>query len=452
MSKSPITLSSAKPPKTAKTLPWLAAAVAFGVITGVGTLALGQLQRQANDEAFSTPEGRAFLETYNALRDQYLKEVKPETLMRGALAGMIESLNDEFTYYVSPVERNMQQDTIRGEFFGVGATLNPRNRGKGTGAVVESVVPGSPALAAGVRAGDIIDKVDGKSINELVLSDAVQKIRGPKGSTVTLTVLRGTNAVQFKIKRDRIVIPSVSTTTLTGNVGYIALGDFLNQNNVETISKAIREFQAKKVKGIVLDLRNNGGGFVAQAEEISDLFLGKGDIFVTRGRDNKVDVEYSARNEASDYTGPLVVLVNQFSASASEIVSSSLQENGRAKVVGEKTFGKGVANIPVRLANGGQVNVATEEWLTPKRNSLLKKGVTPDIIVADSRFPKRLSVTLTVNGKKVTLKADKDGKFSYFDDGELVKTNDRQGNAIVDIKTDAQLRRALVVLGVQAGR
>jgi carboxyl-terminal processing protease len=444
-----------------KPFPLMAAVAATAILAVAGALGLAQLQRQADNEAFNTLEGKAFLETYNALRSDYRKELKPESLMKGAIAGMIESLNDEFTFYISPLERKMQQDTMKGEFFGVGATLNPRNKGKGTGAKVESLIIGAPAATAGIRPGDIIEKVNGESINDLALDEAVQKIRGPKGTTVVLGILRGSNNVEVKIVRDRIIVPSVSSTMLPGNIGYIALSDFLNQNNLPKLRAAISDLKTKNAKGLIFDLRNNGGGLVSQAEEISDLFLQNGDIFITRGRDQKITVEYSASKESSDYTLPMVVLVNQYSASASEIVASALQENGRAKVVGEATVGKGVANIPVKLSNGAQVNVAFEEWLTPKRNSLLKKGVTPDFSIADSRYPKRLalegldapagaSVTVTVNGTSYKLKADAKGKFSYLDEGEVVKTNDRSGNAIVNVENDAQVRKALNVLGVQA--
>jgi carboxyl-terminal processing protease len=156
-----------------------------------------------------------------------------------------------------------------------------------------------------------------------------------------------------------------------------------------------------------------------------------------------------------------VVLVNNSSASASEIVSSSLQENGRAKIVGEKTYGKGVANAPIPLSNGGQVNVSFEEWLTPKRNSINKLGVTPDVIVSDTRYPKLLTlqginaapgtnIEVKVNGKTLKLKADKNGQFTYQDTPTRVKTTGQQGEAIVNVANDAQVRKALELLGVVA--
>jgi carboxyl-terminal processing protease len=414
----------------------------------------------ASDSAFSSPTGKAFLETYNALRQDYLKDVKPDTLLQGAIAGMVGSLKDEFTYYLSPTLQGDRDEEINGEFFGVGATLVPAN-GDGTGARVDSVFRDSPAARAGVQAGDVVIKVNGKAVSEQALNDIVKQIRGPKGTTATLVVVRGGTEMTLKPVRDRITLVSVSTTILPGNVGYVALADFLNKSNIDGLKKALANFANKKVSGVVLDLRDNGGGFVSQAVEVTDAFLAKGDIFITRGKDKKVSVESRAAAQASDYKGPLVVLVNEYSASASEIVAASLHDNGRAKVVGETTIGKGVANSTTRLANGGQVYVATEEWLRPDGQSLLRKGLKPDYAVDDTRYEDLMAITgvnakpganvkITVDGKTVTAKADAEGRFTYQDEPKLVKSSDRQGQAVVTLSEDAQLRKALQVLGAQA--
>jgi carboxyl-terminal processing protease len=325
------------------------------------------------------------------------------------------------------------------------------------------VFNGQPAAKAGVQAGDIIVAVNDEDVTKMTLDKAVRKIRGPKGSTVKITIARGVTRLTLSMTREKIVVVNVNAAVLPGNIGYVSISDFLNQKVTEQLQAAIASLKAKGVKGMILDLRNNPGGLVSMAEGVADTFLSKGDIFVTRDNTKKVSVEFRASAQQSDYLGPLVVLVNGSSASASEIVSSSLQENGRAKIVGEKTYGKGVANAPIALSNGGQVNVSFEEWLTPKRNSINKRGVTPDVAVSDTRYPKLLTlqginaapgtnIEIKINGKTLKLKADKTGQFTYQDTPTRVKTTGQQGEAIVNVTTDAQVRKALSLLGVTASK
>jgi carboxyl-terminal processing protease len=423
------------------------------------TLAL-TLAINSRDEALNSPSGKAFLETYQALRERYLRTTDPDKLMQGALSGMLYALDDEFTYYLPPTETSTNNENLSGGFFGIGLGLTPATK-DGLGVQVETVFNGQPAAKAGIQAGDLIVAVNGEDVTKLPLDQAVRKIRGPKGSTVKITIARGVTRLNLSMTREKIVVVNVNSTVLPGNIGYVSISDFLNQKVTEQLQTAIANLKAKGVKGMILDLRNNPGGLVSMAEGVADTFLSKGDIFVTRDNTKKITVEYQARAQGNDYLGPLVVLVNGSSASASEIVSSSLQENGRAKVVGEKTYGKGVANAPVPLSNGGQVNVSFEEWLTPKRNSINKRGVTPDLIVSDTRYPKLLtlqginaapgsSIEVKVNGKTLKLKADKNGQFTYQDEPKRVKTTGQQGEAVVNMAIDAQVRKALELLGTIA--
>jgi carboxyl-terminal processing protease len=418
------------------------------------------LAANPRDEALNTPSGKAFLETYQALRERYLRTTDPNKLMQGALTGMLYALDDEFTYYLPPTETSTNNENLSGGFFGIGLGLTPATK-DGLGVQVETVFNGQPAAKAGMQAGDLIIAVNGEDVTKLPLDQAVRKIRGPKGSTVKITIARGVTRLNLSMTREKIVVVNVNATVLPGNIGYVSISDFLNQKVTEQLQAAIASLKAKGIKGMILDLRNNPGGLVSMAEGVADTFLAKGDIFVTRDNTKKISVEFQARSQQNDYLGPLVVLVNGSSASASEIVSSSLQENGRAKIVGEKTYGKGVANAPIALSNGGQVNVSFEEWLTPKRNSINKRGVTPDYVVSDTRYPKLLtlqginaapgtSIEVKVNGKTLKLKADKNGQFTYQDTPTRVKTTGQQGEAIVNVATDAQVRKALSLLGVVA--
>jgi carboxyl-terminal processing protease len=434
----------------------------FGAIAAClcGATVAVTLAVNARDEALNTPSGKAFLETYSALREKYLRTTDPDKLMQGALSGMLYALDDEFTYYIPPTETSTNNENLTGGFFGIGLGLTPATK-DGLGVQVETVFNGQPAAKAGIQAGDVIVAVNGEDVTKMALDKAVRKIRGPRGSTVKVTIARGVTRLTLSMTREKIVVVNVNSTVLPGNIGYISISDFLNQKVTEQLQAAIANLKSKNVKGMILDLRNNPGGLVSMAEGVADSFLAKGDIFVTRDNTKKVNVEYQAQAQANDYLGPLVVLVNSSSASASEIVSSSLQENGRAKVVGEKTYGKGVANAPIALSNGGQVNVSFEEWLTPKRNSINKRGVTPDVTVGDTRYPKLLTlqginaapgtnIEVKVNGKTLKLKADKTGQFTYQDTPTRVKTTGQQGEAVVNLASDAQVRKALSLLGVVA--
>jgi carboxyl-terminal processing protease len=445
----------------------LALGVLMVAAAGFGAVGLAQFKIfgnsiNAQDEAFKTPNGKAFLEAYSNLRENYLKDVSPDKLMKGATIGMVDVLEDQFTYYLEP-EASADQDFQRqGEFFGIGVTIVPANK-NGMGVLVDTVFPGQPAAGVGIEAGDVIVKVNGEDVTKLTVNEAVKKIRGPRRTNVKLSVVRGVNQLEFTIVRDRIELIDVSSTVLPGNIGYVALSGFLNQNVTKQLYAVLGKFKNKNVRGVILDLRDNPGGLVTQAEGVADAFLNKGDVFITRSRSQKVQVEFGAKPNSNDYLGPLVVMVNNGSASASEIVAAALQENGRAKVVGEQTYGKGVANIPTKLANGAQINIAFQEWLTPKRNSIFKKGVTPDFKVEDSRFPRMLAleglgakpgseIEMKVNGKTVKLKADSQGKFRYQDDPPRIRTTDRRGAALVDASKDAELKKALEVLGVTAVR
>ncbi len=434
----------------------------FGIVALAlcGVTAAVTLAANPRDEALSTPSGKAFLETYQALRERYLRTTDPDKLMQGALSGMLYALDDEFTFYIPPATTSTNNENMTGGFFGIGLGLNAATK-DGLGVQVETVFNGQPAAKAGVQAGDYIVAVNGEDVTKIPLDQAVRKIRGPKGSTVRITIARGVTRLNLSMTREKIVVVNVNAAVLPGNIGYVSISDFLNQKVTQQLQAAIASLKAKGVKGMILDLRNNPGGLVSMAEGVADTFLAKGDVFVTRDNTKKVTVEFRASAQQNDYLGPLVVLVNGSSASASEIVSSSLQENGRAKIVGEKTYGKGVANAPIALSNGGQVNVSFEEWLTPKRNSINKRGVTPDVLVSDTRYPKLLTlqginaapgtnIEVKVNGKTLKLKADKTGQFTYQDTPTRVKTTGQQGEAIVNLATDAQARKALALLGVTA--
>ncbi len=436
---------------------------AIGVVVA-GVVGFAQLRNTgtaspANDAVWQSKNGKAFLETFHALRTEYLRPTDDQKLLEGALTGMLYALDDEFTYYIPPAQATTGREDLNGEFFGIGVGILPANK-DGTGMQVETVYSGSPAAEAGLVAGDVILKANDKELGKLALEEAVRFVRGPKDSQVKLLVYRNGARLTLTATRRKITKVNVETTVLPGGIGYVAISDFANWKLADQLQAALTNLRGQGIKGLVLDLRGNPGGLVAEAEAVADTFLQKGNIYTTRDRSQKVKVEYSASPEASDYTAPMVVLVNSSSASASEIVTSALQENGRAKVVGEKTYGKGVANTPEKLSNDGQVNVTVIEWLTPKGNSIYKKGITPDFTVADTRYEKLLAfegvnakpgtqIQVKLDGKTVNLVADKDGRFQYQQAPQRLKSSNVQGQATVNLGTDAQLKKALEVLGVK---
>ena len=373
---------------------------------------------------------------------------------------MVTALDDPFTSYSPPIDVHIRDEDVHGEFFGIGVQIAPANP-DGTGAKIVNVFRGGPAYEAGLRIGDVIVEVDGENISEMPLYDIVSKIRGPKNTKVVLGIRRsGSNAIlKFEITRRKIEIVSVSKAMLPNGVGYVAIETFLNVKVNNQLHQAINDLKSQGAKKIILDLRDNGGGLLDQGCQVGDAFLQKGVIVYTR--DRKATRAYCEAGPRIYWDGPMVVLVNHGSASASEIVSGAIQDDGRAKIIGEQTFGKGVGQNVFTLANGGELTLVTFEWLTPKKRSIHEKGITPDIEVRDNRFPTPLAfegvgaepgseVKIIVGDKTYTAVADEDGKFSFSEELPPRKLSDVQGEALLDADHDAILKKALEVLNSQA--
>ena len=426
--------------------------VGLGVLLA---LVYAQLPRPQAETFLQNPNGQALLEVYQRIQQDYLEPLSKEKLdklLEGAIGGMVQALEDPFTSYSPPQRSTLRQEDLRGEFFGIGATLSAANP-DGTGARIEGVMKGLPAQRAGLRAGDVILEVDGEDVTKLPLLDIVAKIRGREGTKVTLKVRReGVPApLVFELVRERVEIISVSTAKV-GDVGYVALETFANFKVEDQLKRAIEELKAQGVKKLIFDLRDNGGGLLDQGWGVASAFVKEGPIVYTRTK-NLTRVWCEATGQTL-WDGPMVVLVNGNSASASEIVAGALQDYGRAKVIGEKTFGKGVGQTPYTLANGGELTLVTFEWLTPKRRSINKEGITPDIVVKDTRFPTPFSlqgagappgaeIAVTLNGKTVKVKADAEGKFSYAEPQRQRPLPEDRGQAVLDLENDAILKRAL---------
>ena len=439
----------------------------FGLVAIVaGTLAVNaQLGRDYTNEFLNTSTGRALMQAYGAIKSGYLTEVDDETLIRGAITGMVESLDDQFSSYVEPRAAARERQDSTGSFGGIGAVLTAHDRNTGKGVEILTVYQGSPASGAGLQRGDVFLEVDEVDVRNLTSSEVADLVRGPEGTEVTLVMNRpGTEEpLTFVITRGVIQIVDVSSTLLEGNVGYVALSSFNNRLLNDQMVEQIDQLILQGAQSLVLDLRDNPGGLLPQAVYVADEFLEEGPIVYQRSRG--VTQLYGAAQRGS-YDLPLVVLVNQNSASASEIVAGALQENGRALVVGEQTFGKGVAQNVLPLSNGGQLIYMSFEWLTPNRTSISTYGITPDVEAFDDRFPQVIAaegrgarpgqqIEIMVDGEVLgSATADDDGEFVLYTLSESRPPSEVQGQAQLDLEHDNALNVAVQVLleqVVQAG-
>lgn len=431
--------------------------VVAGTLALTAAVAYAQMGGYTAQNLGNSSEGKTLLTVLNDLNKYYLYPVDQDKLLRGAINGAIGSLNDEFTYYTEPSNNEIDAENLSGSFGGIGVTLVGVN-GDGTGGKVDNVYKGNAASKNGVQIGDVFVKIGDKDVTGAKLDEIVKLVRGPIGSVVNVTFARQGKPFTVKLTRDKVSIISVEKTVLPGKIGYIALNTFYNEQASSQFRAAVADMKKQGVQKLILDLRDNGGGLLSAGVDVADQFLQSGPIVSLRERDAKPQVYGDqARNQSSDYTGKLVVLVNKNSASASEVVSGALQDAGRATIIGEQTFGKGVAQIPVTLPDGGKVAIVNSAWLTPKGREIHKKGITPDIVVADTRYTLPLNftgggatpgskLTITVAGKPVTVTADKDGKFTYTGEVKRPERSSTQGEAVVDTQGDAILKRGIQAL------
>ncbi len=320
-----------------------------------------------------------FWQVWAVLKENYYGELpSTDKMVDGAIRGLLQTLDDRFTSYIAPDLARIINEDASGTFEGIGALVRMNDQNQ---VEIHRPYPNQPADKAGVKAGDVVIAVDGKSIAGFGLYEAIGLIRGPAGSKVTLTLERQGESQSFDvaITRARIDIPVVESKMLPGDIAYVSLFEFSAPAS-ERLEAALKELLAQKPKGLILDLRDNPGGFLQQAVEVSDLFLGSGVVLIERTSDGTEETFRStAKGIAQDI--PLVVLVNAGSASASEIVAGALQDNGRAKLIGEQTFGKGSVQMPHALSNGAELRVTIARWFTPNDRAIHGQGLEPDIKV-----------------------------------------------------------------------
>ncbi len=309
------------------------------------------------------------------LQKDALKPPSETSATAGAIKGLLEATGDKYATYLDAKHLEYFNEQMVGSYGGVGIGLGEKD---GAAYVIE-VFPGTPAAKAGVKRGDVIRTIDKTTKQKWTSDDVVKMVRGPKGTTVKVTMFRPASKklVPFKLERADIKYPNIKTE-LKGNVGYIAMYEF-NQTSAKDVADAIEKLKKQGAKGFVLDLRNNPGGLLDQAVDFSSLFVKDG-VIVRVDERNRKPIEYRATgNVVTD--APLVVLVNENSASASEIAAGALQDYARATLVGTKTFGKGSVQTVENLPFGGAVKFTTAHYLTPKDRAINGKGLQPDVVV-----------------------------------------------------------------------
>ena len=410
-----------------------AACFGFVLLASTTLQADPALDAQAQSQGVPITELRVFAEVMERIRGAYIEDIDDRTLLESAIRGMLYEL-DPHSSYLTPSEFDDLQVSTTGEFGGLGIEVTMEN------GFVKVVTPidDTPASRAGLRAGDLILKIDDTFVKGLALEDAIKLLRGEIGSEVALSILsQGTEKPRVvKLKRDRIRIQSVRAQMLEPGFGYLRITQFQSHSGRDS-EKALRKLaEDGSLKGLVLDLRNNPGGVLSAAVQISDLFLNDGLIVYTQGRDETSRVNYAA-TEGDLLNGlPMIVLVNGGSASASEIVAGALQDPGRAIVIGQRSFGKGSVQTILPLHGDRALKLTTARYYTPKGRSIQAEGIVPDIATEISKVE-------LIEGLQGVREADLRG---HLENGQLEEKADEQSAPQPLAVSDFTLYQALSVL------
>jgi carboxyl-terminal processing protease len=328
---------------------------------------------------------RVFTEVLSLVQSNYVEDIESRQLIDGAIKGMLRGLDPHTSYMPQEMYKEMQVET-EGQFGGLGIEITVRD----DQLTVVSPIEDTPAYRAGLKAGDRILKIDGELTKDITLLEAVRKMRGPKGTPVTITISRDDFEApkDFTLTRDVIKIHSVSHRKLDGDIGYVRLRNF-HKTTAEELEEALHDLEEQKITGLVLDVRNNPGGLLNQAVEVVDKFVPKDQLIVyTQGRIRNQNMRFSSKGDRPHLEFPLVILVNSGSASASEIVAGALQDHGRAIILGAQTFGKGSVQTIIPLSDGSGLRLTTARYYTPSGSLIQGKGISPDIKVENKPVAK----------------------------------------------------------------
>lgn len=364
-------------------------------------------------------ELRTFTEIFGRIKQDYVEPVSDKKLLEDAIRGMLSGLDPHSAYLVDEEFKELQEGTT-GQFGGLGIEVGMEN-----GFVkVVSPIDDTPAQKAGIKAGDLIVRLDDKPVKGMTLAEAVKIMRGEPGSQIVLTVIReGAEApLKFEITRDIIKVKSVKSRLLEKNYGYLRISSFQSGTG-ESLVDAVDELKKQNeapLKGVILDLRNNPGGVLNAAVDVSDAFIESGLIVYTEGRIKNSEMRFNATPDDIINGAPIVVLINGGSASASEIVAGALQDHRRAIIMGEKSFGKGSVQTILPTSNGGAVKLTTARYYTPSGRSIQAEGIEPDVTLARMKLEaleqakfdsiKEADLTGHLTNGNADKKADEDGK------------------------------------------
>jgi carboxyl-terminal processing protease len=349
----------------------------WGVFQGITAYCSEEKKAKSLDDVFK--QLKLFSEVLNLVEDQYVEPVDEAKLIQGAIKGMLQSLDPHSTYMTPDEYKELQVET-RGTFGGIGIEITIRD------GVLTVVAPieGTPADKAGIKANDQIIKINGESTKDMSITEAVKRLRGPEGTKVRVTIIREgePKPLEFEIVRSLIHIQSVKYRTLEPGFGYVRIASF-QSDTAQQLRKALDDLEQenKPMRGLIIDLRNNPGGLLDQAVQVSDEFIDSGLIVYTKGRKEEQQMKFEAHKKDKTHQYPIVVLVNGGSASASEIVAGALQDHKRALILGEPTFGKGSVQTVIPLEDGSAVRLTTALYYTPSGRSIQAKGIQPDIYV-----------------------------------------------------------------------
>ncbi|MDF1578736.1 MAG: S41 family peptidase [Desulfurivibrionaceae bacterium] len=404
-----------------------------------------------------------FSNVLSLIQKNYVENVDATEVLQGAIRGMLTSLDPHSSYLKPDDFRELKLET-KGSFTGIGIEITIRD----SALTVVSPIEDTPGDRAGLKAGDKIVRIEGELTKDMSLMEAVKKLRGPKGTTVNISVYRDgwTNLREHAIVRDVIPLLSVRHKVLEPGYAYIRITNFQSKTSAD-FKKALDEISEKgRISGLIIDLRNNPGGLLAQSVKVADFFVDEGIIVSTKGRIKEQNTVYEARSGWTKYDFPIVVLVNEGSASASEIVAGALQDHKKALVVGTKTFGKGSVQTIIPMSNGAGLRLTTARYYTPSGRSIQAKGIEPDILVekitpTEKDDDKSISPTILReidlrhhidNGDKQDGKEekskDKEAVIEKNDKEKSIKDKaDEEAREIVEqLYKDNQLRTALMLL------
>jgi len=379
-------------------------------------------------------ELRTFTEVMSMVKKYYVEEVKTKDLVNGAIKGMLTSLDPHSSFMTPDAYKEMQVDT-KGEFGGLGIQIGIKD----SMLTVIAPIEDTPAFKAGIKAGDKILKINSESTKDMTMQDAVSKMRGVPKTPVTLSILREgwKDTKDFTIVRDIIKIKSVKSKVLDDHIGYIKLSQFQEQT-ADDLAAAIKQLNDSKVTSLILDLRNDPGGLLNSAIDVTSQFLPKGKLVVYTKTRSGEKSEFLTNGE-NTFTPPMIVLVNQGSASASEIVAGALKDWNRAAILGTQTFGKGSVQTVIPLSGGAGLRLTTAKYYTPKGTSIQNTGITPDIVV-------KLTAKNGIKEHRVLREKDLEGHLKNEQKESIPDGEEETAPLEIDEKDDIQLQRAMDIL------